>query len=137
MAAALAPWSARTLHAEVDSARTALDQRSTELAKALETKDAALQRAEQKIVLVEGRIAEQSKATDVERQLFEEKLAKLKEQLEAEQAARAFAEGALQAARQDRGSRRHDSEAASAAAQKDPPVPVNDAARDKIARLRG
>ncbi len=129
--------SARALHGEVDAVRAALDQRSTELAKALEAKDAALQRAEQKNVMVEGRIAEQTKAIDAERDLFEERLAKLKEQLEAEQAARAFADGALQAARQERGSRRHDAEAASAAAPKDPPAPVNEGARDKIARLRG
>jgi hypothetical protein len=71
--------------------------------------------------------------------VFEERLAKLKEQLEAEQSARAFAEGGLQAARQERGSRRHDAEAAvpGAAAPKDPPAPVNEGARDKIARLRG
>jgi crescentin len=129
--------SARTLHTEVDSVRAALDQRSTELAKALEAKDAALQRAEQKIVVVEGRIAEQNKATDAQREAFEERLTKLKEQFEAEQAARAFAEGALQAARQERGSRRHDAEGAGAAAPKDPPAPVNEVARDKIARLRG
>ena len=129
--------SARALHGEVDNVRAALDQRSTELAKALEAKDGALQRAEQKIVMVEGRIAEQTKAIDAERDLFEERLAKLKEQLEAEQAARAFADGALQAARQERGSRRHDAEAAGAAAPRDPPAPVNEGARDKIARLRG
>ena len=129
--------SARALHAEVDTVRAALDQRSAELAKALEAKDAALQRAEQKIVMVEGRMTEQTKAMDAERELLEERLAKLKEQLEAEQAARAFAEGALQAARQERGSRRHDAEGAGGAAPKDPPAPANEVARDKIARLRG
>ncbi len=129
--------SVRALHAEVDSVRAALDQRSAELAKALEAKDAALQRAEQKIVMVEGRIAEQNKATDAEREQFEGSLAKLKEQLEAEQAARSFAEGALQAARQERGSRRHDAEGAGAVPPKDPPAQPNEASRDKIARLRG
>ena len=129
--------SARALHAEVDSVRTALDQRSAELAKALEAKDAALQRAEQKIVAIEGRISEQSKTMNAEREAFEEKVAKLKEQLEAEQAARAFAEGALQAARQERGSRRHEAESAGAMAQKDPPASASEAPRDKIARLRG
>jgi chromosome segregation ATPase len=129
--------SARAQHAEVEGVRAALDQRSGELAKALEAKDAALQRAEQKIVMVEGRIAEQTKAMDAEREAFEERLVKLKEQLEAEQAARAFAEGALQAARQERGSRRHDAEGAGGAAPKDPPAPANEVARDKIARLRG
>ena len=92
---------ARASHAEVDAVRATLDQRSAELAKALEAKGAALQRAEQKIVTVEGRIAEEAKAMEAEREEFQARLAKLKEQLEAEQAARAFAEGALQAARQD------------------------------------
>jgi chromosome segregation ATPase len=101
----------------------------------LEAKAAALQRAEQKIVTVEGRIAEQSKAINAERETFEERLAKLKEELEAERSGRAFAEGALHAARQERGSRRHDSE--SAAVPKDPQAPVSETARDKIARLRG
>jgi crescentin len=130
--------SARALHAETDSIRAALDQRSTELAKALEAKDSALQRAEQKIGIIEARIAEQTKAIEAEREAFEERLAKLKEQLEAEQAARAFAEGGLQAARQERGSRRHETEgAAPAAVPKEPPTPVNESARDKITRLRG
>ena len=130
---------ARALHAETDTVRAALDQRSNELAKALEAKDAALQRAEQKIAMIEARMAEQTKAMDGERVVFEERLVKLQEQLEAEQAARAFAEGGLQAARQERGSRRHDAEAVGAVAPvpKDPPAPVNEVARDKIARLRG
>ncbi|MGH6799507.1 MAG: hypothetical protein ACREDI_14130 [Roseiarcus sp.] len=129
--------SARTLHAEVDTVRAALDQRSAELAKALQTRDAALQRAEHKIAVVEGRISEQSKAMDAERELFEERLAKLKEQLEAEQSARAFAEGALHAARQERGARRHDADGAGAAAPKEPQAAAIETARDKIARLRG
>jgi crescentin len=129
--------SARASYAEVDAIRATLDQRSAELAKALEAKAAALQRAEQKIVTVEGRLAEQSKAMDAEREGLEARLAKLREQLEAEQAARSFAEGALQAARQERGSRRHDAEGAAPAAPKEPPTPVNESARDKITRLRG
>jgi crescentin len=129
--------STRALHAEVDGVRAALDQRSAELAKALEAKDTALQRAEQKIVTVEGQMSEQSKAMEADREAFEEKLAKLKEQLEGEQAARAFAEGALQAARQERGSRRHDAESAGAAAQREAQAPASETARDKIARLRG
>ena len=100
----------------------------------MEAKDAALQRAERKIALIEGRIAEQDKAIGAEREAFEERLATLKEQLDAEQSARAFAEGALQAARQERGSRRHDE--AAAAGPKEPQAPAIETARDKIARLR-
>jgi crescentin len=130
--------SARALHAETDGARAELDQRAAELARALEAREAALQRAEQKIAMVEAGIAEEAKAMAAERQLAGDKLAKLREELEAEQAARAFAEGALQAARQERGAqRRHDAEAASGAQPKDAQVPVDEGARDKIARLRG
>ena len=68
-----------------------------------------------------------------ERTHYEEKLAKLKEQFEAEQAARAFAEGALQAARQERGVRRQDADSAAA---KNSPAP-GETAREKITRLRG
>ena len=96
-----------------------------------------MQRAEQKIVTVEGRIAEQDKAIESEREEFEARLAKLKEQLEAEQAARSFAEGALQAARQERGSRRHEGDSTAPATPKEPSTPPNESARDKITRLRG
>ena len=130
--------SARALHAEADNARAQLDQRAAELAKAFEAKEAALQRAEQKIVMAEGRIADENKAMAAEREVTADKLAKLKEQLEAEQAQRSFAEGALHAARQERGSRRrHDAEAAGAAHPNDAQAPAGEAARDKIARLRG
>jgi crescentin len=126
--------SVRASHAEVDAARATLNQRSVELAKALEGKDAALQRAEQKIETLDSRITEQSKAMSSERGLYEERLAKLKEQLEAEQAARAFAEGALQAARQERGVRRQDADSATS---KDPHPAPGETAREKITRLRG
>jgi chromosome segregation ATPase len=128
--------SARASHAEVDAIRVTLDHRSAELAKALEAKGAALQRAEQKIVTLESRVAEQNKARETEREELEA-LAKLKEQLEAEQAARSFAEGALQAARQERGSRRQDAEGGAPAAPKEPLIPANESARDKITRRRG
>jgi chromosome segregation ATPase len=128
--------SARASHAEVDAIRATLNQRSAELAKASEAKSAALQRAEQKIVAIES-VAEQNKAMETEREELEARLAKLKEQLEAEQAARSFAEGALQAARQECGSRRRNAEGAASVAPKEPPTPVNASARDKITRLRG
>jgi chromosome segregation ATPase len=129
--------SARALHAEADGARAELDQRAAELAKALEAKEAALQRAEQKIVTAEGRLSDEMKAMAAERELTGERLGRLKEELDAEQAARAFAEGALQTARQERGSRRREPEAASGAQPKDPQIPAGEGARDKIARLRG
>ncbi len=129
---------ARALHEEVDTARAALEQRSADLAKALEVKDSALQRTEHKIVVAEGRVADQDRAMEAEREQFEERLAKLKEQLEAEQAARSFAEGALHAARHERGSRRNEAESSGAVpAAKDSPAQPHETARDKITRLRG
>jgi hypothetical protein len=93
---------------------------------------------EQKIFTVEGHLAEQNKAVEAEREELEARLAKLKEQLDAERAARSFAEGALQAARQERGSQRHDAEgAAPCAPPKEPPTPVNESTPDKITRVRG
>ena len=120
---------ARASHAEVEAIRATLDQRSAELAKASEAKGAALQRAEQKIVTVEGRIADETKAMEAEREEFQARLAKLKELLEAEQAARAFAEGALQAARQDRGSRRHDAEGSAPVVPTESPTPATEGAQ--------
>ena len=56
-----------------------------------------------------------------DRDLSEERIAKLKDHLEAESAARAFAEGALQLARQERGGRRPDGDG-QAAAKDGPPA---------------
>jgi chromosome segregation ATPase len=94
--------SMRAMHAEVDVARAAASERSMFLAKSLEDKDNALQRAEQRAETLEAKFAEQYTAALGERELYEDKIAKLKEQLEAETAARAFSEGALQSARQER-----------------------------------
>jgi chromosome segregation ATPase len=136
---------ARAQHAEVEAARSTLDQRSADLATALEDKEAVLHRAEHKIETLEARIAEQTKAMSAERALHEERLGKLKEQLEGEQSARAFAEGALKAAREERGARRSETEgvtntdgvgASGGAPPKELPNVVSDG-RDKIARLRG
>jgi crescentin len=120
------------MHAEVDAARAALAQRAAELTKSLEDKDIALQRAQQRIEALEARIAERAQATQSEKDEYEEKLAKLKEQFDAEQAARAFAEGALQTARQERGSRRNDADASAAPKEQ----PQGETPREKITRLR-
>ncbi len=127
----------RATHAEVDAARIAATERSTSLAKALEDREIALHRAEQRVDTLEAKIAEQNRMMQAERELSEEKAAKLKDQLEAESAARAFAEGALHSARLERGGRRLDGEP-SAASQDGPAAPAQDeSARDKVARLRG
>ena len=74
----------RAMHADVDAARLAATERSTGLAKTLEDTGVTLQRAERKIEALEAKLAEQLKEAFGERELFEEKLAKLKQHFEAE-----------------------------------------------------
>jgi len=100
--------SARAGHMEAEVARTVGVEQSGTLAKSLHGKEVALQRAEQKVATVEAKFDEYKKATLGDRALFEEKIAKLTKQLEAESAARLFAEGALRSARQERSARRQD-----------------------------
>jgi chromosome segregation ATPase len=95
----------RATHVDVDAARLAAAERSKGLAKTLADGDVALKRAEATIEALEAKLAEQQKGALGERGLFEEKIAKLQQQFEAESAARAFAEGALQSARDERGAR--------------------------------
>lgn len=117
----------RAMHADVDAARLAATERSTGLAKTLEDRDVTLQRAEGKIEALEAKLAEQQKGALGERGVFEEKIAKLTQQVEAESAARTFAEGALQSAREERGARRQGAEAGSnakdAPSAEDEPLP--------------
>jgi crescentin len=110
----------RAMHADVDAARLAATERSTGLARTLEDGDVALQRAEGKIEALEAKLAEQQKDALGERGVFEEKIARLTQQFEAESAARTFAEGALQSAREERGARHQEAEAGSNA--KDAPA---------------
>lgn len=100
--------SARAGHMEAQVARTAGAEQATTLAKSLQEKEAALQRAEQKVATVEAKFDEYKKSTLGDRSLFEEKIATLTEQLDAESAARLFAEGALRSARQERSARRQE-----------------------------
>lgn len=100
--------SARAAHMESEVARAAGADHSTALARSLQEKEVALQRAEQKLATVETKFDEHKKATLGDRALFEEKIAKLTEQLDAESAARLFAEGALRSARQERSARRQE-----------------------------
>ena len=96
----------RLLEAEV--ARTVAVEQSATLASSLKDKEVALRHAERRLAMVEARLEEHGKATLGDRALFEEKIAKLMEQLEVESAARLFAEGALQIARQERATRREE-----------------------------
>ena len=100
--------SARAGHVEAEVSRTLGAEQTTTLAKSLQEKEVALQRAEQKVATVEAKFDEYKKATLGDRASLEEKIAKLTEQLDAESAARLFAEGALRSARQERSARRQE-----------------------------
>jgi phage shock protein A len=100
--------SARAGHMEAEVARTLGAEQTTTLAKSLQENEVALRRAEQKAATVEAKFDEYKKATFGDRALFEEKIAKLTEQLDAESASRLFAEGALRTARQERSARRQE-----------------------------
>ena len=100
--------SARAGHIGAEVARTEGVEQSATLTKSLHEKEVALQRAEQKVATVEAKFDEYKKATLGDRALLEEKIAKLTEQLDAESAARLFAEGALRSARQERSARRQE-----------------------------
>jgi hypothetical protein len=75
-------------------------ERSVTLTKSVKDKEVALNCAEHKIAILEARFEERTKTTLADRNLFEEEIATLMENLEAESAVRLIAEGALQAARQ-------------------------------------
>ena len=100
--------SARASHVEAAVARSLGAEQSATLAKSVQGKEAALQRAEQKAATVEAKFDEYKKAALGDSALFEEKITKLTEQLDAESAARLFAEGALRSARQERSARRQE-----------------------------
>ena len=102
---------ARGTHMEVEVARAAAADWSAELAKNLEEKDTALRRAEQKLASLQAKFDDLKSSGLAERAALEEKVARLKESLEAESAARSFAEGALQTARQERNAHRQETEA--------------------------
>ena len=80
--------SARASHVEAEVARTLGAEQSATLAKSLQEKEVALQRAEQKVATVEATFNEYKKITFGDRASLEEKIAKLTEQLDAESAAR-------------------------------------------------
>ena len=97
----------------------------------MQEKEIALHRAEHRVATVEARFDEYKKATLGDRALFEEKIAKLTEQLDAESAARLFAEGALRSARQERSARRQEDHVAAESSSAE-----TESADSKITRLR-
>jgi len=126
---------ARGTHMEVEVARAAASDWSTELAKTLEDREAALRRAEQKIASLQAKLEEEKTGGLAERAALEEKVAQLKEQFEAETAARSFAEGALQSARQERNALRQEGDVRLPPPEAPAALPKPTAAT--VTRLRG
>ena len=124
--------SARASQMEAEVARTVGAEHSTTLARSLQEKEVALQRTEQKAATVEAKFDEYKKATLGDRALFEEKIAKLTDQLDAESATRLFAEGALRSARQERSARRQEDQDVAA----ESPSAETESADSKITWLR-
>ena len=126
--------SARAVRVEAEAAHAAAAERSETLVKSVKDQEVALQSAEQKIAMLEARIEEQMRSTLGERAVLDERVAKLTKQFEAEAAARSFAEGALQTARQARSARPQRDDDGSSAGQE--PSAKIEPAPGKIAWLR-
>jgi chromosome segregation ATPase len=99
---------ARTHIEDLESSRRKLLETSNAVLKNLRNKDVALQGAEQRVLGLEAKLAELSKASLEQREAMEARIATLSSQLEAERSARSFSEGALRSARGDRQTGRSD-----------------------------
>jgi DNA repair exonuclease SbcCD ATPase subunit len=126
--------SARAVQMEAELARTAAAEKSDTLAKSMKDHAVAFESAEQKIGMLEARIEEQMRSTLGERAVFEERIAKLTKQFEAEAAARSFAEGALHTARKERAARLRGGDDGSSPGEE--PYGTIESAPGKIAWLR-
>ena len=126
--------STRAVRIEAEAAHAAAAERSETLVKSVKDQEVALQNAEQKIAMLEARIEEQMSSSLGERAVLDERIAKLTKQFEAEAAARSFAEGALQTARQARSARLHGDDDGSSGGQE--PSAKIEPAPGKIALLR-
>ena len=83
-------------------ARTEFADRCETVTKALEAKEAAITRAEQRTQVLLDRIDQLASDFGGERQAFESKIAALEEELQREKSERAIAQGALEMARRSR-----------------------------------
>jgi len=116
-----------TAHAkqsETEEARAALEARAGDLSHELDNRTTALKRAEEQISSLEARMAAEVKLAISELETRDATIVKLRADLETQSAARAFAEGALQSARQDRVSWRTAQDSA------------NEANREKLNKMR-
>jgi chromosome segregation ATPase len=93
---------ARAKQAETETARSRLETRCADLARSLDTKTAALARAEEQAAKLEARIGSEVKLAIAELESRDALIVRLRADLESQSSARAFAEGALQSARQER-----------------------------------
>jgi crescentin len=125
--------SERAVHREAEAAHAAAAERSDTLAKSMKDQEVALWSAEQKIAMLEAKIEEQMRSALGERAVLNETVARLTKQFEDEAAARSFAEGALQTARQERSARLLRGGDGSSAGQD--PSTKRESAPGKIARL--
>jgi crescentin len=124
---------ARQQISELDVARSALVERTTDLTKVAQTRESALERATSRIESLEAKIADLTRSAAIAKEHWEQTVVKLTDRLDAEVAARTFAEGALQTARQERGNWQRDARPAP-----DQQAPTaNEVPNDKVTRLRG
>jgi chromosome segregation ATPase len=86
---------------EIDQSRTSLMERSNTLARAYATKEAALERADDTIAALTGRVADLENAYTAEKQENEQRLEELNTALRREKLERAVVEGALETGRKD------------------------------------
>ncbi len=93
------------VHMEAEAQRAAAVERAETLAKSMKDREVTLDSANEKIAMLEARLEERRKSALDEGGAFEERIARLTKQFEAEAAARSFAEGALHTARQERSAR--------------------------------
>ena len=119
---------AHSKQSEAENARAATEARANDLLRALETKAPALKRAEDQVAALEARMTSEVKLAISELESRDGMIARLRADLETQSSARAFAEGALQSARQERVSWRNAVDANATA--------VNEVAREKLNRLR-
>ena len=87
---------------DMENGRKGLLEQYDSQTRSLRTKEAALSRAEKKIVALDARLVEIKASGDAKRDQLTARIAELTDQLAAERASRAFAEGALQSARAER-----------------------------------
>ena len=122
----------RAQFADVEATRAALQSRADDLILAIEARSRGLERAEQRIADLQAQLAEQFQLAEADREARDAEIRNLRERLDSEASARAFAEGALQSVRQER--------VGLSFGGGKPPQPPRavqwDAAPDKVTRLR-